>query len=590
MVRPGERIPVDGVVIEGASFVDESMITGEPVPVEKREGAEVVGGTVNTTGSFVFRATRVGSETVLAQILRFVEQAQASKPPVQALADRIAAVFVPCVVAAAAVTIAAWLLFGPAPALNHAFVAAVSVLVIACPCAMGLATPTAVLVATGKAAEHGILFRKGTALEGLANATTVLLDKTGTLTEGRPRVTSVHVFEGTEAEVLRLVAAAETRSEHPLGQAIVTAAEARGIALPGVESFRAEAGFGLEASIEGRKVQVGAARWMVRVGVDVGPAGEAVARLAGEAQTAVLAAVDGKLAAVLGISDPPKKGSREAVAALRGMGLSVVMVTGDGKATAEAVARALGIDRVLAEQLPQGKAAEIARLQAEGQTVAFAGDGINDAPALARADVGIAMGTGTDIAIEAGDVVLMRGDLGALVDVVALGRKALRVIRENFFWAYAYNIALIPLAAGALYPVLGVMLSPVIAAFAMSASSLFVLGNSLRLKRFRGWGSARAAKRSSMSASSTPACSTAGPGRRRSAGTGPPLPRRTSPAASRAARAGPHRRRRCSRGLSARTGLFLHRDDTLRRERNDLAAASSLLFPGGRGTWLRYRN
>jgi Cu+-exporting ATPase len=483
VVRPGERLPVDGTVIEGASFVDESMITGEPVPVEKRQGAEVVGGTVNTSGSFLLRATRVGSESVLAQIIRFVEEAQAGKPPVQALADRIAAVFVPVVVAAAAVTFAAWLVFGPAPALNHAFVAAVSVLVIACPCAMGLATPTAVLVATGKAAEHGILFRKGTALEGLARATTVLLDKTGTLTEGRPRMTSIRVLDGDETSVLRLVAAAETRSEHPVGQAIVSAAEARGSALPAVASFRAEAGFGIEASIEGHRVHVGAPRWMERSGVDVGPATEVVAGLSAEAETAVLAAIDGKLSAVFGVADPPRRESKEAVAALRAMGLTVVMVTGDGRATAEAVARAVGIDRVLADQLPQGKAEEIARLQAEGQTVVFAGDGINDAPALARADVGIAMGTGTDIAIEAGDVILMRGDLSALVDVVALGRQALRVIRQNFFWAYAYNVALIPLAAGALYPVLGVMLSPVIAAFAMSASSLFVLGNSLRLRR-----------------------------------------------------------------------------------------------------------
>jgi Cu+-exporting ATPase len=474
VVRPGERLPVDGVVIEGESFVDASMITGEPVPAEKREGDEVASGTVNTSGSFVLRATRVGSETLLAQIIRFVEQAQGSKPPVQALADRIAAVFVPAVVAAAAVTFGVWLLLGPAPALSHAFVAAVSVLVIACPCAMGLATPTAIMVATGKAAELGILFRKGTALDALSRVTIVLLDKTGTLTEGHPAVTRVHVVAGMqERAVLRLVAAAETRSEHPLGRAVVAAAAARGLSLPPVDSFRAEAGYGLTASVEGHTVQVGAERWMDRLGVDLGGVRAVLGRLAADAETPVLAAVDGRLAAVLAVSDPLKPGSKKAVRALQALGLRTVMVTGDAQATADAVARALGIERALAA------------LQAAGERVAFAGDGINDAPALAQADAGIAMGTGTDIAIEAGDVILMRGDLGALVSAVTLSRRALSVIRQNFFWAYAYNVALIPLAAGALYPVVGVLLSPVLAALAMSASSLFVVGNSLRLRRFR---------------------------------------------------------------------------------------------------------
>jgi len=486
VVRPGERLPVDGVVAEGSSFVDESMITGEPVPREKLTGAAVVGGTVNGSGSFLFRATRVGSETMLSQIIRFVEQAQTSKPPVQELADRIAAVFVPVVLGCAALTLVLWLLFGPAPALNHAFVAAVSVLVIACPCAMGLATPTAIMVATGKAAELGILFRKGTALEGLARADVVLLDKTGTLTEGRPALTELHTFNGDEREVLRWVAAAETRSEHPIGKAVVAAAEARGIALPAVEAFRAEAGYGLTATVEGHRVQVGGERWMVRCGVPLEGQAELLARLAAEAKTPVLAAIDGKLAAVLAVADPVKPSSREALAALRAMGLVPAMVTGDGRQTAEAVAHAVGIERVLAERLPRDKAVEIEALQREGKTVAFVGDGINDAVALAQADVGIAMGTGTDIAIEAGDVILMRGDLSALVDGVALSRKALRIIRQNFFWAYAYNVALIPVAAGALYPALGVMLSPVIAALAMSGSSLFVVGNSLRLRGFEG--------------------------------------------------------------------------------------------------------
>ncbi len=488
VVRPGERLPVDGVVVEGASFVDASAITGEPSPVEVGEGAAVTGGTVNTSGSFVFRATRVGSETLLAQIIRFVEEAQGSKPAVQALADRIAAVFVPVVVVVAVVTFAGWLLLGPAPALNHALTAAVSVLVIACPCAMGLATPTAIMVGTGRAAEMGVLFRRGTALEILARATTVLIDKTGTLTEGRPAVTEVHAFAGDAREVLRLTAAAESRSEHPVGRAIVAEAAARGIVLPAlsaVEAFRAEAGYGLEASVEGHTVQVGAERWMDRVGVDIGPARAVVARLASEARTPVLAAVDGKLAAVIAVADPLKPGSARAVRALRALGLAPVMVTGDGRSTAEAVARALGIDRVLAERLPREKAEDVRALQAAGEKVAFVGDGINDAPALAQADVGVAMGTGTDVAVEAGDVILMRGDLGALVSAVALARRTLAVIRQSFFWAYAYNVALIPVAAGVLYPALGVLLSPVLAAIAMSASSLFVVGNSLRLARVR---------------------------------------------------------------------------------------------------------
>jgi Cu+-exporting ATPase len=461
------------------------MITGEPVPVEKAPGAEVTGGTVNGSGAFLFRATRVGSDTVLAQIIRFVEEAQASKPPVQALADRIAAVFVPIVVAVAAVTFALWLALGPAPALSHAFVAAVSVLVIACPCAMGLATPTAIMVATGKAAELGILFRKGIALEGLARADTILLDKTGTLTEGRPAVAALHVIEGDEREVLRLVAAAEARSEHPIGRAVVEAAEARGIEVPAAQEIRADAGFGIEATVEGHSARVGAERYMAKLGVDVAAQADLAQKLASEAATPVYAAIDGKLAAILGVADPIKPGSGEAVQALRDLGLAVAMVTGDGRRTAEAVARELGIDEVFAEQLPQGKAEQIRKLQAEGRVVAFAGDGINDAPALAQADVGIAMGTGTDIAIEAGDVILMRGDLGVLVDAMSLSRRALATIRQNFFWAYAYNVALIPLAAGVFHPLFGWMLSPVLAALAMSSSSLFVLGNSLRLKAFR---------------------------------------------------------------------------------------------------------
>jgi Cu+-exporting ATPase len=344
------------------------------------------------------------------------------------------------------------------------------------------------MVATGKAAELGILFRKGTALEGLARATTVVLDKTGTLTEGRPELTTLRVLAGIEADVLRLIAAVEARSEHPIGRAVVAAAEARGLAVPSAEAVRVEAGFGLSATVEGHLVQVGAERYLARLGIDTAAHAGTLAELAVAAATPVLAAIDGQLAAILGVADPVKPSSRAAVAALRARGIDVIMVTGDSRRTAEAVAAAVGIDTVLAEQLPRDKAEALRGLQAQGKIVVFAGDGINDAPALAQADVGVAMGTGTDIAIEAGDVILMRGDLGVLVDTIDLSRRALGTIRQNFFWAYAYNVALIPLAAGALYPVTGLMLSPVLAAVAMSSSSLFVLANSLRLKRFRPTG------------------------------------------------------------------------------------------------------
>ncbi len=482
-VRPGERLPVDGVVVEGASFVDESVITGEAVPVERSVGAHVVGGTVNGTTAFSFRATRVGSDTVLAQIVRTVEEAQSSKPPIQALADRIAAVFVPIVLVVAALTFAAWLAFGPPPALNYAFVAAVSVLVIACPCAMGLATPTAILVATGKAAELGVLFRRGTALEGLARADLVLIDKTGTLTEGKPSLTDVTTFGFEKNDVLRLAAAAEDRSEHPLARAVVAAAT--NLPRARAEAVRADAGFGIEATVEGRAVRVGAERYMRRNGVEISAHVREAERLSAAAKTSIFVAIDGQLAAILGVSDALKLTSAEAIRALRHLGLDVGIVSGDARATVDAIARELGVDLALAEQLPADKAARIRALQASGRRVAFVGDGINDAPALAQADVGIAIGTGTDIAIEAGDLVLMRGDLRAAVDAVALSRRTVRTIRQNFFWAYAYNVALVPLAAGALYPLFGTLLSPVLAAAAMSSSSLFVLANSLRLRRFR---------------------------------------------------------------------------------------------------------
>jgi Cu+-exporting ATPase len=483
-VRPGERVPVDGVLERGESYVDESMITGEPMPAAKTPGSTAVGGTVNQTGAFVLRATRVGADTVLAQIVRMVQDAQADKPPIQALADRIAGVFVPAVILAAVATFLAWMALGPAPALNHAFVAAVSVLVVACPCAMGLATPTAIMVATGRAAELGALFRKGPALEALARADTAVLDKTGTLTAGRPQLTAVRALAGDEAQALRLAAAAESASEHPIARAITAAARERGLAVPAPETFVAEPGRGVRARAEGRELAVGTARHLASLGIDAGPgAAEAVA-LEGAGATVVHLAVDGRLVAVLAVADPLKDGSADAVAQLRSLGLEVVMLTGDRRGPAEAVARAAGIASLRAEVLPADKAAEVAQLQAAGRRVVFVGDGINDAPALARADVGVALGTGTDIAVEAGDLVLMSGDLRGVATAVRLARRTLGTIRGNFFWAYAYNVALIPLAAGAFFPWTGVLLNPMLAAAAMSLSSVFVVTNSLRLRRF----------------------------------------------------------------------------------------------------------
>ena len=485
LVRPGERVAVDGLVTEGSSYVDESMITGEPVPVEKRQGDEVVGGTVNKTGAFTLEATRVGADTVLSQIIRMVEEAQGTKPPIQRLADRIAGIFVPVVLVVAGATFAVWLFYGPDPALSFAFVASVSVLLIACPCAMGLATPTAIMVGSGKGAEMGVLFRKGAALEVLARVDTVILDKTGTLTKGQPEMTDFDAVESEASEILRLVAAAESKSEHPIAEAIVGAAREKGLDIPPVGDFKAEPGFGIEAGVEGRRVQVGADRYMERLGIDLKDVEARAGELAAEAKTPLYAAVDGQLAAVIAVADPLKDGSPEAVRALHGLGLEVAMLTGDNRGTAEAIARQAGIDRVMAEVLPGQKADEVKRLQAGGKKVAFVGDGINDAPALAQADVGIAIGTGTDIAIEAGDVVLMSGDLRGIVNATGLSKRVLRTIWSNFFWAYAYNVVLIPVAAGVLYPLWGLLLNPMLAAAAMSASSVFVVTNSLRLRRFR---------------------------------------------------------------------------------------------------------
>ena len=488
LVRPGERVPVDGQVLEGSSYVDESMISGEPVPVRKIAGAEVVGGTINKTGSFIFRATKVGADTVLAQIVRMVEAAQGSKLPIQALVDRVTTYFVPAVMAVAVLTFGTWLVLGPEPALTFALVNAVAVLIIACPCAMGLATPTSIMVGTGKAAEMGVLFRRGEALQTLRSAEVIAIDKTGTLTEGRPELTDLTVASGfDETEVLRLVATVEARSEHPIAEAIVRAAERRGLRLASVQDFVAEPGLGVAAKGDGREVAVGADRHMAKLDLDVGVFAAEAGRLADEGKSPLYAAVDGRLAAVIAVADPIKRSTPAAVKALHELGLRVAMITGDNRRTAEAIARRLGIDEVMAEVLPDGKVEAVMRLRGDGhrRVVAMVGDGINDAPALAEADVGIAIGTGTDIAIESADVVLMSGDLRGVPNAIALSQTTIRNIKQNLFWAFAYNASLIPVAAGALYPVFGILLSPVFAAGAMALSSVFVLGNALRLRRFR---------------------------------------------------------------------------------------------------------
>ncbi|WP_019995538.1 heavy metal translocating P-type ATPase [Aureimonas ureilytica] len=482
-VRPGERIPVDGTVLSGSSFVDESMITGEPVPVAKERGATVVGGTINETGSFTYRADRVGADTVLAQIIRMVEEAQGGKLPIQALVDRVTRWFVPAVMAAAALTFVVWMVFGPGPALGFALVNAVAVLIIACPCAMGLATPTSVMVGTGRAAELGVLFRRGEALQSLRDVDVVALDKTGTLTEGRPELTDLVLADGFDRhDVLGLVSSVEAKSEHPIAAAIVAAAKAEGLPAAAVDRFEAFPGFGVEAIVGGRSVAIGADRLMTRLGLDPSTFAGDAERLAVEGKSPLYAAVDGRLAALVVVSDPVKATSAAAIAALHGLGLRVAMVTGDNERTAKAVAASLGIDEVFAEVLPEGKVAAVRSLGLSGK-VAFVGDGINDAPALAAADVGLAVGTGTDVAIESADVVLMSGDLNAVVTAVAVSRATIRNIRQNLFWAFAYNVVLVPVAAGLLYPLNGTLLSPALAAGAMALSSVFVLGNALRLRR-----------------------------------------------------------------------------------------------------------
>jgi Cu+-exporting ATPase len=444
-----------------------------------------VGGTVNRTGAFRYRAIRVGADTLLAQIIRMVEEAQAGKPPIQLLADRIAGVFVPIVVFVALTAAVVWMLMGPEPVLSFAFVTAVSVLLIACPCAMGLATPTAIMVATGRGAAMGTLFRRGSALETLARVDTLVLDKTGTITRGKPTLTELEVYGIAEDRALALVAGVERNSEHPIAGAIVQAAKDRRLDIPDAQEAEAVPGFGMQARVEGVLVAAGSGRFLESLGIDTGIASARIERLTAQGGTPVLAAVDGKLVALLAVSDPPKESSEAALSAIHALDLKTIMLTGDNRRTADAVARSVGIVRVVAEVLPEAKADEVRRLQETGARVAFVGDGINDAPALAQADVGIAIGTGTDIAVEAGEVVLMSGELTGVVNAVALARRTLKVIRLNFFWAYAYNVALIPLAAGAFYPLTGWLLNPMLAAAAMSVSSLFVVTNSLRLRGFR---------------------------------------------------------------------------------------------------------
>ncbi|MBS7556075.1 copper-translocating P-type ATPase [Ancylobacter dichloromethanicus] len=485
-VRPGERVPVDGDVLDGSSFVDESMITGEPIPVQKGAGAAVVGGTINKTGSITFRATKVGGDTVLAQIIRMVEAAQGSKLPIQALVDRVTGVFVPIVIGIAALTFAIWLVFGPDPALAFALVNGVAVLIIACPCAMGLATPTSIMVGTGRAARMGILFRKGEALQTLRSAKAIALDKTGTLTKGRPELTDLSLINGFgESDVLSLVAAVEERSEHPIAEAIVAAAKLRALTFGTVQNFEAVPGFGVAATVDGRQVEIGADRYMKKLGYDLAEVEPVGQSLASQGKSPLYAAIDGRLAAAIAVADPIKPTTRDSIAALHRLGIKVAMITGDNARTATAIARQLGIDEVMAEVLPDGKVKAIKALRQRFGTVAFVGDGINDAPALAEADVGVAIGTGTDVAIEAADVVLMSGDLRGVVNAIALSKATIRNIKQNLFWAFAYNASLIPVAAGILYPFSGTLLSPIFAAGAMAASSVFVLGNALRLKRFQ---------------------------------------------------------------------------------------------------------
>jgi Cu+-exporting ATPase len=485
-VRPGEKVPVDGVIREGHSTLDESMLTGESLPVEKRSGDTVIGAALNKTGSFIFEATKVGQDTTLAQIVRLVEEAQGSKAPMQRLADTISGYFVPVVLVLAILTFVGWLLFGPAPALTMALTAAIAVLIIACPCALGLATPTAIMVGTGKAAEYGILIRGGEALEQARTIDTIVLDKTGTLTRGRPAVTQIVAGHGrTEPELLRLAAAVEAGSEHPLGEAIVERARELRLDLPKVDGFEAITGKGVRAQLDGREVMLGNHALMAQAGVLLNRLEAHAKELAYSGMTPMYVAIDGQGAGLIAVADTLKPEAHAAIAQLKALGLDVWMLTGDNRETSQAIAHQVGIDRVMAEVLPEQKAAKIQELQTQGRVVAMVGDGINDAPALAQADLGIAIGTGTDVAMAASDVTLVGGDLRHIVTAIALSRKTVGVIKQGLVWAFAYNVFLMPVAMGALYPLFGVLLNPVLAAAAMAMSSVSVVTNALRLRRFR---------------------------------------------------------------------------------------------------------
>jgi Cu+-exporting ATPase len=483
-VRPGEKIPADGAVVEGTSAVDESMVTGESIPIEKKPGDRVIGATVNGRGGLVMRAERVGSETLLAQIVRMVGEAQRSRAPIQRLVDQVAAWFVPIVILAAVVTFIVWMIAGPAPAVAYAIVNAVAVLIIACPCALGLATPMSIMVATGKGASAGVLFRNAEAIEVLRKVDTLVMDKTGTLTEGKPRLVSLLPAAGwSEGDLLRLAASLERGSEHPLASAVVGGAEERGAVLAAASEIQSVTGKGVTGVVEGRRVALGNRALMDQLGIDLGDLPAQAEPMRQEGQTVMLVAVDGQPAGLLGVADPVKASAAEAIRRLRELGLRIVMLTGDNRITAEAVAQQVGIDEVIAEVLPDAKAEAVKRLQKEGRVVAMAGDGVNDAPALAQAEVGIAMGTGTDVAMESAGVTLIKGDLSGIVRARRLSQATIGNIRQNLFFAFVYNVLGIPVAAGILYPAFGILLSPMIAAAAMSFSSVSVIANALRLRR-----------------------------------------------------------------------------------------------------------
>ena len=485
VIRPGDKIPADGTVLEGSSYVDESMVTGEPLPTLKDKGVNVTGGTINQTGSFRYRATTLGSESVLARIIRMVEEAQDEKPRIQAIVDRYVGLFVPAVLVIAAVTFVLWIALGPEPTLSFALVNTVAVLIIACPCAMGLATPTSILVGTGKAAELGVVFRGGDALQKLQEASILALDKTGTLTTGQPELTDLILSSGLERkDVLRSLAAVEALSEHPIAKAITRIADEEGIKIPTVRNFEALPGFGVTGEVEGTKVQVGTERYMTNLGINISSFSAELEQLSGEGKTPLYYSVENKASAIIAVSDRIKISASTAIKQLQDLGLQVAVVTGDTRRTALAIGNSLGIDKIIAEALPDTKVEVVKQLQADGQKVVFVGDGINDAPALAQADVGLAIGTGTDIAIESADVIIMASDLRVIPKAIALSTATLRNIRQNLFWAFIYNIVLIPVAAGALYPTFGILLSPILAASAMGLSSLFVIFNALRLQRF----------------------------------------------------------------------------------------------------------